>query len=265
MYGVTPALRASSRSGRRQRRGQGHWEDDPAERLRRGTRPVRRQLQHGRRTRERAPSSHARWAVQRFTLEPLPLPVREVRVLHRQRRQPGAPRRASARGRACSARSPSSSQRNGVADDVVRDEEQHLVLRPPRAAASRAPAGPRSKSKGRRASCLARAARPPRLPLGPGRGSSFSTDTGERQLRGGALNGLAIHLGEGRPQRLVPLDDVRQGAAQRGHVQHAHQAQILGAWLRGAPASLTPKLKTWPFIVVTWARTSPLADAPVPA
>ncbi len=95
--------------------------------LLRRTPTVRRQLQQRRSPRQR-PAPIVRLPAQDLARQPLPLPGRIVRVLHRQRRQGIlAPRRIGLVERAQLPRQ--HPHRPAVRDDVVHRHQQHMILR----------------------------------------------------------------------------------------------------------------------------------------
>ncbi len=183
-----------------------------------GPRPVDRQLQHGRRPRQAlAPPAELRR--EHLAAQPHALPDREVRVLHRQRRE----RRGAARkGGGVEGRqlADQHAARPAVRHDVVQGEQRDVLARYP---PQQGPAQQRPARQVEGAQRLLRG-QAARLVLG----LCQSAEVHERQLEGACrrrdpLHRAAVNGGEGGAQRLVPRHDLAQGGGQGGAVQRAGQ------------------------------------------
>jgi hypothetical protein len=193
--------------------------------------PVGRELQQrGGARQARAPEIQL--LLQALPRQVLALPEREVGVLHRQlgerRGEPGGEG-----GVQLAHLAHQHAHAPPVADDVVHGEEHHVVgcVQDEQRGAQQRPA---RQVEGVRRLGVAQA---PRLPLAVGRRQAGKVHGGEAGGGGGQdhLHGLALAgRGEDGAQRLVPADDLAQGAPQRAGIQRAAEPHPRGHVVGGA-------------------------------
>ncbi len=170
--------------------------------------------------------------VQHLAGEPPLLPQGEVRVLHLRLGERGGPpggERLVERGQLAEEHP----HAPPVADHVVDADQEHgLAL--VQACQQRAEERPARQVEGARG--LRR--HPPqrlRLPLRGGEGGQVQHRERHRARRLDHLHGRALHLGEDGAQRLVPADDLRQGALQHRGVRSLVEAEGPGQVVDGVP------------------------------